>query len=786
MRAFRDVSIKRKLIGIIMLTSTVALLLACSTFLGYELITYRETVTRRLSTVAQIIAENSTAALAFDDRRSAGETLAALRADPRMVSACIYTKDGRPFAAFLRGESRRDLPRRPGNEGVEFRNRHMLLFRRITFDGERIGTLYLNRDLQDIYTRLERYAGIVLAVLLASSLAAFLLSSSLQQVISEPVLRLAEVASRVSAERTYSLRAVKIGNDEMGALVDRFNEMMAQIQARSLALDEAQTALQRHVEELCVEIAERQRIEEELLAAKQAAEESNCAKSDFLANMSHELRTPLNAIIGYGEMLREEAAEGQNAKLVSDLERITSAGNHLLMLINDVLDLSKVEAGKTELSLEDASIPQILEDAANTMEPLLQKNGNRLILHNGAGPHSMRVDLLKFRQSLYNLLSNACKFTKNGDITLAVLPVTENGADWIEWRVSDTGIGIAPDQLHKLFRSFSQVDASTTRTYGGTGLGLAISQRFCQLMGGRITVVSEPGKGSTFTMRLPYLDRMPALESAPETAMPASQARTEPQPNTVLVIDDDPTVHDLMQRCLPKEGFDVALASSGEEGLRKAAQLCPSIIALDVFLPGMDGWSVLSALKADPKLAPIPVVLHTISDDRGLACRLGAAEYLRKPVAPERFAAVLQKYQPDRLAGPVLLVDDDPAARELTARVLKKHFRHVVEAGDGRAALRRIARQRPSLIVLDLMMPGMDGFDFVTALSQNEDWRGIPIVVLTAKDLSPEEQVRLNGSVRRILKKGNLSGTGLARIAAGLTHGPLRIDPDLPVAEEVR
>ncbi|MGA2593861.1 MAG: response regulator [Bryobacteraceae bacterium] len=783
MRAFRDVSIKRKLIGIIMLTSTVALLLACSTFLAYELITYRETATRRLSTVAQIIAENSTAALAFDDRRSAGETLAALRADLRMVSACIYTKDGRPFAAFLRGESRRDLPRRPGNEGVEFRNHHMLLFRRITFDGEWIGTLYLNRDLQDIYMRLERYAGIVLAVLLASSLAAFLLSSSLQRVISEPVLRLAEMASRVSAERIYSLRAVKIGDDEIGALVDRFNEMMAQIQAHSVALDQAQSALQQHVEELCVEIAERQRIEEELLAAKQAAEESNRAKSDFLANMSHELRTPLNAIIGYGEMLREEAEEGENTKLVSDLARITSAGKHLLMLINDVLDLSKVEAGKAELSFEDASIPQILEEAANTMEPLLRKNGNRLILHNGAGPHSMRVDLLKFRQSLYNLLSNACKFTKNGDITLAVLPVTENGTDWIEWRVSDTGIGIAADQLHKLFRSFSQVDASTTRNYGGTGLGLAISQRLCQLMGGRITVVSEPGKGSTFTMRLPYPDRMPALESAPKTAMPAG---SKPRPNTVLVIDDDPTVHDLMQRCLPKEGFDVALASSGEEGLRKAAQLCPAIIALDVFLPGMDGWSVLSALKADPKLAAIPVVLHTISDDRGLAYRLGAAEYLRKPVAPERFAAVLQKFQPDRLAGPVLLVDDDPAARELTARVLKKHFHHVVEAGDGRAALRRIARQKPGLIVLDLVMPGMDGFDFVAALSQHEDWRDIPIVVLTAKDLSPEEQVRLNGSVRRILKKGDLAGGGLARIAAGLTPSPLRIDPDRPAAEEVR
>jgi signal transduction histidine kinase len=525
MQAFRDVSIKRKLIGIIMATSTVALMLACSTFLAYELVTYRQTVTQQLTTLARIVAESSTAALVFNDRRSAGEMLAALRAEPNLVAACIYTKDERPFAAFVRGESRRDLPRHPGKQGSEFRDGHLALFQWVVLDGDQIGTIYLKRDLQDMYSRLERYAGIVLGVLLVSSLAAFLVSSRLQRVISEPTLRLAEMAGRVSAERDYSLRAIKRGNDEIGVLVDSFNGMMEQIQARSLDLHEAQKALERHVGELCDEIVRRQRVQEELLAAKRSAEESSRAKSVFLASMSHELRTPLSTIIGYCEILREDAEDKHERRSIADLARIAAAGQHLLTLINEVLDLSKVEAGKTELEWEDASVAQILEDVAGAVAPLASKNGNKLTVHCAPNLPPMRVDVMKFRQSLYNLLSNACKFTTNGAIEVEVVPVAVDGAEAIEWRVSDTGIGIAPDQMHKLFHPFSQVDASTTRKYGGTGLGLALSQRFCELMGGTITVASEPGKGSTFTIRLP---RHPNCAPEPPPPAPAAGVRGAP------------------------------------------------------------------------------------------------------------------------------------------------------------------------------------------------------------------------------------------------------------------
>jgi signal transduction histidine kinase/DNA-binding response OmpR family regulator len=781
MRRFRDISIKQKLIGITMLTSTVALLLACSTFLAYELVTYRTTLTQQLTTLAQIVAESSTAALAFDDRRSAGETLAALRAEPNLVAACIFTKDGRPFASFQRVGSRRDLPRRPGRQGAEFRDGHLMLFQKVVFDGEWIGTVYLDRNLQDMYARLQRYAGIVLSVLLVSALAALLLSSMLQRVISEPTLRLAQMASRVSAERDYSLRATKRGNDEIGALVDSFNEMMGQIQGRTLDLHEAQTALERQIGELCHEIERRQRAQEETLAAKQAAEESSRAKSAFLANMSHELRTPLNAIIGYSEMLREDAEDHQEERSVADLKRITTAGKHLLILINEVLDLSKIEAGKTELLWEEASAAQILEDAADAMAPLAGKNGNKLLIHCSPDLPAVQVDVVKFRQSLYNLLSNACKFTSNGTVSVDVVPVTVNGAESIEWRVSDTGIGIAPNQMSKLFQPFSQVDASTTRKYGGTGLGLAISQRFCELMGGGITVSSEPGKGSTFTMRLPrHANRAPVVEAPPPVPALSAPATPQTQTNTVLVIDDDPTVHDLMERSLSREGFEVVVASSGAEGLRLARELQPAAITLDVIMPGIDGWTVLSALKADPVLASIPVILLTISDDRRRACLLGAAEFLQKPVELERLAAALQRCQPDRLAGPVLVIDDDAASRDLSARVLRKQFGSVIEAADGHAALESMVRQKPGLIVLDLTMPGMDGFDFIAGLRQVADWRDIPIVVLSAREVTVAERQRLSAVVRRILRKGDFPGVELAHEIADLLRGgqPARLPAD--------
>jgi GAF domain-containing protein/DNA-binding response OmpR family regulator/anti-sigma regulatory factor (Ser/Thr protein kinase) len=471
-------------------------------------------------------------------------------------------------------------------------------------------------------------------------------------------------------------------------------------------------------------------------------------KSEFLANMSHELRTPLNAIIGYSEMLQEDAADLGAEQFTDDLKRINAAGKHLLELINAVLDLSKIEAGKMELYLETFDVVALVRDIAAVIQPLAGKNANRLEVRCPDEAGTMHADLTKVRQALFNLLSNACKFTDRGTISLVVTREAVGDQDWMVFNVSDTGIGMTPEQLARLFEAFSQADAATTRKYGGTGLGLALSRRLCRMMGGDVTVESEAGRGSTFTIRLPA-HIAAALE---EPAAPPSLAdHVPPGVGTVLVIDDEATVRDLMQRFLSKEGFRVVAAASGEEGVRWARELRPDAITLDVMMPGMDGWAVLSALKADPEVAGIPVIMLTIVDDRNLGYALGASDYLTKPIDRERLATMLKHHRRDR---PVLVVDDDAEVRQLLRRMLESEGFAVVEAENGRVALERLRGEPPSLILLDLMMPEMDGFEFVAELRRHESWRAIPVVVITARDLSREDRERLNGHVEKILQKG--------------------------------
>jgi GAF domain-containing protein/CheY-like chemotaxis protein len=471
-------------------------------------------------------------------------------------------------------------------------------------------------------------------------------------------------------------------------------------------------------------------------------------KSEFLANMSHELRTPLNAIIGYSEMLQEDAADLGAEQFTEDLGRINAAGKHLLELINAVLDLSKIEAGKMELYLETFEVAGLVRDIAAVIQPLAGKNANRLEVRCPPETGTMRADLTKVRQALFNLLSNACKFTDRGTVGLAVAREAIDGRDFMAFRVSDTGIGMTPEQLTRLFEAFSQADAATTRRYGGTGLGLALSRRLCRMMGGDVTVESVAGRGSTFTIRLPVL----VAEAAGAPAAAAEPVAADSSGiGTVLVIDDEAAVRDLMQRFLTREGFRVVTAPGGEEGLRRARELRPDAITLDVMMPGMDGWAVLSALKADAAVADIPVIMLTIVDDKNLGYALGASDYLTKPIDRERLVKVLTRHRRDR---PVLVVDDDAGLRQLVRRMLEPEGFTVVEAENGRVALERLADVRPSVILLDLMMPEMDGFEFVAEFRRHEAWRAIPIVVVTAKDLSQDDRERLNGHVQKILQKG--------------------------------
>ena len=501
------------------------------------------------------------------------------------------------------------------------------------------------------------------------------------------------------------------------------------------------------------DITEMRRVREELEAARDEADEANRAKSQFIANMSHELRTPLSAVIGYSEMLEEEAADLPGAEVMQgDLHKIAANAQHLLSLINDVLDLSKIEAGRMEVQTEDFDAASLLRDVASTVEGLVGKKGNRLVVEVAGELGGMHSDSVKLRQCLFNLVGNAAKFTEAGTVTLGARRSRDaEGHDWLEFRVADTGIGMTEEQMGRLFRRFAQADSSTTRRFGGTGLGLAITKAFASMLGGGIGLESAPGQGSTFTLRLPADLRLLRPEpGGAEANFDLPEEAGNAEAGLVLVIDDDPASLDLISRFLRREGFAVRCAPDGRTGIAMARALRPNAVLLDVMMPQMDGWSVLSALKAEPELAEIPVIMVTFVEERGLAYSLGAADYLTKPVQWQRLKQVLERY---RTTATALLLEADAAQRGELRRLLEAEGWAVEEAADAEDIRRRMAdgAPAPGLLLLEVRPHAAEGFALINALRGDAAWSGVPIIALAESGMAGPELETLRGKVRQVV-----------------------------------
>jgi len=503
---FFALSIRTKLIVLLVGTALATLIISGSILWVYQLEHYRNMLVSQESATAQLISDDVSTAMLFNDSEVAREALAQLREDPHVEQACLFDQAGHLFARFASKPHPQVCPTGAGPV-VHFAARRLLVRRVVTIKGEAVGMLVIQVSMEEMYRSLVRFAETtVLSAFIALSVA-LLLASSLQRVISQPILHLTHVATKVSEEGNYLLRAHHFSNDEIGVLIDQFNAMMERIAERDAELQRAQDGLEDKVrsrtQALEHEIAERKEIELDLQTARISAENASRAKSAFLANMSHELRTPLSAVIGYSEILHENAVENQDAQTTSDLEKILTSARHLLTLISDILDLSKIEAGKLQLMPTLASAHRLLREVQPTAEVLAQQNHNALLVEDTVGEVLVQVDSLRLRQCLLNLISNACKFTEAGTITLRTAFQLHEGRQFVVWSVTDTGIGIAPEHLDRLFKTFSQVDDSNARRFGGSGLGLAISQQLCEAMGGFVSVKSIVGEGSSFAIHMP-------------------------------------------------------------------------------------------------------------------------------------------------------------------------------------------------------------------------------------------------------------------------------------------
>ena len=717
-------------------TLSVTALALMMSALGLVLVQYvheRQVTNAHFQQVAQMLSSNLGQPPVFNDSQVAAIVISSAQSVPDLLWIDADAIDHRPVAHYIspiaNARERAEAARDEGDRSIHSLFGDFDSFgtykQGIAYQGKVVGTLVLGYRYRGFWTIVEDTLPVTLLVAAVSMAMGSALAAQLRKMAFRPLEGLQAAMRGVRASGDLQARVAVTQDPDFAPIIDSFNAMLDQIEGQTKHLSEAMR---------------------DLSQARDAAEAANVAKSDFLANMSHELRTPLNAIIGYAEVLREDLERAGMRRSQEDVGWICSSSQHLLELINSLLDLSKIEAGKMELDIHSFDLGKMLAEVEMLLTPLAARQSNRLTFT--VEPMGMIMgDATKLRQILINLGGNACKFTKDGFIEVQA---RREGAELV-LVVSDTGIGMGEDEVARLFQPFTQSDASTTRRYGGTGLGLALVDRFATMLGGSVGVTSDVGLGSVFTLRVPCDSGQAA--TLPELADLPSGPRLRP---LAVIVDDEPSSVELLRRMLERDGYDALVAQDGEAGLELARQVLPDIILLDLDMPRMDGWSVLEALAAAPETRDIPTIMVSVDDRKRVSLSKGASEHLVKPVKGDELEAILLLYA-KRHSGAILLVEDDEATGRLYENGLRQAGFTVVRATSGAQAAEQIAAERFALVITDLRMPDGDGFALIAAIAALPVPERPPVVVVTGRSLMPEERAALEGSTRAVILKSGLS-----------------------------